>query len=49
MPSCQFQRASTIIGIYPEGHKEAAVIPLLDLAQRQLGKSMLLSLILQKS
>ena len=24
--------------IYPEGHKAAAVIPLLDLAQRQIGK-----------
>ena len=32
------QRASTIMNIYPEGHQAAAVIPLLDLAQRQLGK-----------
>ena len=25
------------MSIYPEGHKAAAVIPLLDLAQRQIG------------
>jgi NADH dehydrogenase (ubiquinone) flavoprotein 2 len=31
------QRANAIINIYPEGHKRAAVIPLLDLAQRQAG------------
>jgi len=30
-------RAEAIIGNYPEGHKAAAVIPLLDLAQRQHG------------
>jgi NADH:ubiquinone oxidoreductase subunit E len=31
------QRAEAIISIYPEGHKRAAMIPLLDLAQRQHG------------
>jgi NADH dehydrogenase (ubiquinone) flavoprotein 2 len=31
------QRAEAIMAIYPEGHKRAAVIPLLDLAQRQHG------------
>lgn len=31
------KRANTIMSIYPEGHKAAAVIPLLDLAQRQIG------------
>lgn len=31
------QRAKAIIGNYPVGHKAAAVIPLLDLAQRQHG------------
>jgi NADH dehydrogenase (ubiquinone) flavoprotein 2 len=31
------QRAEAIVAIYPEGHKRAAVIPLLDLAQRQYG------------
>lgn len=31
------QRAKAIINIYPEGHQRAAVIPLLDLAQRQAG------------
>ena len=30
-------RASAIMQIYPDGHKRAAVIPLLDLAQRQNG------------
>jgi len=30
-------RAQTIMALYPEGHKSAAVIPLLDLAQRQHG------------
>merc|ERR1712080_289329 len=30
-------RADAIMAIYPEGHKRAAVIPLLDLAQRQNG------------
>merc|ERR1712109_321403 len=30
-------RADAIMSIYPEGHKRAAVIPLLDLAQRQHG------------
>ena len=30
-------RADAILSIYPEGHKRAAVIPLLDLAQRQNG------------
>ncbi len=30
-------RADAILGIYPDGHKRAAVIPLLDLAQRQNG------------
>ncbi|MCL4164687.1 UNVERIFIED_CONTAM: hypothetical protein GTU68_016142, partial [Idotea baltica] len=31
------KRADAIISIYPTGHKKAAVIPLLDLAQRQNG------------
>jgi NADH dehydrogenase (ubiquinone) flavoprotein 2 len=31
------RRAEAIISIYPEGHESAAVIPLLDLAQRQHG------------
>merc|ERR1712002_109771 len=31
------KRAEAIMSIYPEGHKRAAVIPLLDLAQRQHG------------
>ncbi|KAJ8927872.1 hypothetical protein NQ314_019616 [Rhamnusium bicolor] len=31
------KRAEAIIAIYPEGHKRAAMIPLLDLAQRQHG------------
>ncbi|XP_069702010.1 NADH dehydrogenase [ubiquinone] flavoprotein 2, mitochondrial [Periplaneta americana] len=31
------KRAEAIMAIYPEGHKKAAVIPLLDLAQRQHG------------
>ena len=31
------QRADAIISIYPDGHQRAAVIPLLDLAQRQHG------------
>jgi len=30
-------RAEAIMAIYPDGHKRAAVIPLLDLAQRQHG------------
>lgn len=30
-------RVEAIMSIYPEGHKRAAVIPLLDLAQRQNG------------
>lgn len=30
-------RIQAILGMYPEGHKRAAVIPLLDLAQRQNG------------
>ena len=30
-------RAEAIMQIYPDGHKRAAVIPLLDLAQRQNG------------
>ncbi|XP_043922469.1 NADH dehydrogenase [ubiquinone] flavoprotein 2, mitochondrial [Protopterus annectens] len=32
-----YKRVETIIGNYPEGHKSAAVIPVLDLAQRQHG------------
>ena len=32
-----FQRAKVIMDNYPIGHKAAAVIPLLDLAQRQRG------------
>ncbi|XP_066966844.1 NADH dehydrogenase [ubiquinone] flavoprotein 2, mitochondrial [Macrobrachium rosenbergii] len=31
------KRAHAIMSIYPDGHKKAAVIPLLDLAQRQVG------------
>ncbi|XP_054286496.1 NADH dehydrogenase [ubiquinone] flavoprotein 2, mitochondrial [Macrosteles quadrilineatus] len=31
------KRVEAIMSIYPEGHKRAAVIPLLDLAQRQHG------------
>jgi NADH dehydrogenase (ubiquinone) flavoprotein 2 len=31
------KRAESILAIYPDGHKRAAVIPLLDLAQRQNG------------
>ncbi|KAF2898872.1 hypothetical protein ILUMI_07300 [Ignelater luminosus] len=31
------KRAEAILAIYPEGHKRAAMIPLLDLAQRQHG------------
>ncbi|XP_018019617.1 NADH dehydrogenase [ubiquinone] flavoprotein 2, mitochondrial-like, partial [Hyalella azteca] len=31
------KRAEAIMSIYPVGHKKAAVIPLLDLAQRQHG------------
>ena len=31
------KRAEAIISIYPDGHKKAAVIPLLDLAQHQVG------------
>ncbi len=31
------RRADAILSIYPDGHKRAAVIPLLDLAQRQNG------------
>jgi NADH dehydrogenase (ubiquinone) flavoprotein 2 len=34
-----YKRAKTIINNYPVGHENAAVIPLLDLAQRQHGKS----------
>lgn len=32
-----FQRIKAIMSIYPEGHKRGAMIPLLDLAQRQQG------------
>ncbi|KAB0796230.1 hypothetical protein PPYR_10291 [Photinus pyralis] len=31
------KRVDAILAIYPEGHKRAAMIPLLDLAQRQYG------------
>merc|ERR1711887_8743 len=31
------ERVEAIMSIYPDGHKRAAVIPLLDLAQRQVG------------
>lgn len=31
------KRVDAILAIYPEGHKRAAMIPLLDLAQRQHG------------
>ena len=30
-----YKRVQAILAMYPEGHKSAAVIPLLDLAQRQ--------------
>lgn len=30
-----YKRVEAIISMYPDGHKAAAVIPLLDLAQRQ--------------
>lgn len=30
-----YKRVEAIIAMYPEGHKAAAVIPMLDLAQRQ--------------
>ena len=30
-----YKRVQAIMAMYPEGHKAAAVIPLLDLAQRQ--------------
>jgi len=30
-----YKRVEAILTMYPEGHKAAAVIPLLDLAQRQ--------------
>lgn len=32
-----FQRIDAILANYPEGHKVAAVMPILDLAQRQYG------------
>ncbi|XP_073488824.1 NADH dehydrogenase [ubiquinone] flavoprotein 2, mitochondrial-like [Aquarana catesbeiana] len=32
-----YKRIEAIVGNYPEGHKAAAVIPVLDLAQRQNG------------
>lgn len=35
-PSTQ-KRIDAIISIYPEGHERSAMIPLLDLAQRQHG------------
>ncbi|PZC78766.1 hypothetical protein B5X24_HaOG217224 [Helicoverpa armigera] len=31
------KRVEALLGIYPEGHKRGAMIPLLDLAQRQAG------------
>lgn len=31
------QRIDAILSMYPEGHKQAATIPVLDLAQRQQG------------
>ncbi|KAF9408560.1 hypothetical protein HW555_011802 [Spodoptera exigua] len=31
------KRVEALLGIYPEGHKRGAMIPLLDLAQRQSG------------
>ena len=34
---CFLQRAKVIMDNYPVGHKAAAVIPILDLAQRQHG------------
>ena len=34
---CFLQRAKVIMDNYPAGHKAAAVIPVLDLAQRQHG------------
>ncbi|KAJ8924949.1 hypothetical protein NQ315_001114 [Exocentrus adspersus] len=35
--SDNLKRVEAILAIYPEGHKRAAMIPLLDLAQRQHG------------
>ena len=32
------KRADAIIGIYPVGYEAGAIMPLLDLAQRQYGK-----------
>ncbi len=32
---CFIKRIEAIMSLYPEGHKAAAVIPVLDLAQRQ--------------
>lgn len=32
-----FQRIDALLNIYPEGHKRGAMIPMLDLAQRQNG------------
>ena len=34
---CALQRCEMIVKNYPEGHQTAAVIPILDLAQRQHG------------
>ena len=36
------KRAEAIIGIYPKGFECGAIMPLLDLAQRQYGKQSLL-------
>ena len=32
-----FQRIAGILSMFPEGHKRAGLIPILDLAQRQHG------------
>ena len=32
------KRAEAIVGIYPVGYESGAIMPLLDLAQRQYGK-----------
>ena len=35
LPPENYKRVESILAMYPEGHKAAAVIPVLDLAQRQ--------------
>ena len=45
---CFLQRAKVIMDNYPAGHKAAAVIPILDLAQRQHGMKVTHSLSILK-